>query len=331
MTKIRVGFIGAGGIGEIHLQAVTKDEQAQIVSICDISLEQAQKQAKHYHASSYTDYEEMLEKEELDAVFLCVPPFVHHEMEEKIVARGIHLLVEKPVELNIARAMRKRDHIHQAGVIHASGYCLRYLDIVQKAKEFLQGKKIAMVRGHYLTGFVPTPWYRRLEKSGGQLVEQATHTLDLMTYLGGDIKKLQARMALQVMNHIDHIDIPDVTAVQFTFKNGAIGQMASTFTQSDHRMGVEVLGKDFRLEINGRTLIINEKGKKRTFESRTNMYEEQDRLFIEAVKTKNQQLILSSYDDGVNTLIASLAANKANENDKTVDLNQFRIESVKSS
>ena len=62
------------------------------------------------------------------------------------------LLVEKPVELDLAAAQEKAEIIKASGVINASGYCLRYLDTVQKAKEYLADKKIAMVRGTIFTG-----------------------------------------------------------------------------------------------------------------------------------------------------------------------------------
>lgn len=323
MDKVRVGFIGVGGIATSHLRNVANNEHAEVVAVSDISEENAKRQGKAFQANVYTDYEEMLDKEELDAVYLCVPPFAHGDMEEKIVEKGIHLLVEKPLELDIERAKEKAEVIRKSGVINASGYCLRYLDTYQIAKDYLKDKKIAMVRGHYITKFVETPWYRIQSKSGGQLVEQSTHTLDSMAYLVGDIEKISANMALRVMTDIDHIDIPDVTSVNMTFKSGAVGHLDSSFTQTDHRMGFEILGRDFRLEMDGTTLTIIEKEKRTTYQAKVGYMEAEDQAFIEAVRTNNQDLILASYEDGLKTLIASLAANHSNEKDRTVYLSEF--------
>ena len=323
MKKVKVGFIGVGGIATVHLNNVAKNEEAEIVAVCDISKENVEKQGKAFQATTYTDYEEMLEKEELDAIFMSVPPFAHGDMEEKIVGKGIHLLVEKPLGLDADVAIKKAKVIRDSGVINASGYCLRYLDTVQKAKEYLADKKVAMVRGHYITGFVETPWYRIESKSGGQLVEQSTHILDMMAYLAGDIEKVSANMALQVMGDIENIDIPDVTSVNATFESGAVGHLDSSFIQPDHRMGVELMGRDFRVEIDGTSLIIVDKDKTTTFKSSVDFYEVQDSAFIEAVKTNNQDLILSSYEDGLKTLIASLAANRSNKTEKTVYISEF--------
>lgn len=324
MSKVKVGFVGVGGIATVHLKNVANNEDAEIVAVCDISEENAKKQGEAFGAAIYTDFQEMIDQEELDALFVSIPPFAHGDIEQRAVAKGIHLLVEKPVELDLAAAQEKAEIIKASGLINASGYCLRYLDTVQKAKEYLADKKIAMVRGQYLSGFVETPWYRVESKSGGQLVEQATHVLDLMRYLAGDIDKVSANMSLQVMTDIDNIDIPDVTSVNVSFESGAVGHLDSTITQNDHRMGVEILGRDFRVEISGTTLSIIEKDNTTTYKSNVDFYEEQDRTFIEAVKTNNQDLLLADYEDGLKTLAVSLAANHSNRESKVVQMVEFK-------
>jgi len=323
MDKVKVGFVGVGGIASVHLKNVSENEHAEIVAFCDINEENAKKQGEAYNASVYTDFDLMLENEQIDALFLSIPPFAHGDIEEKAVQKGIHLLVEKPVELDLEVAKKKAQVIRESGVINASGYCLRYLDTIQKAKEYLADKKIAMVRGQYISSFVQTPWYRIMSKSGGQLVEQATHVMDLMTYLGGEIEKVNANMSLQVMETIENIDIPDVTSVNVTFSSGAVGHLDCSFTQPDHRMGVEVLGRDFRVELVGTTLKIVEKGNTETFESKVDFYEVQDRTFIEAVRTNNRELILASYEDGLKTLALTLAANQSNQEEKTIKMSDL--------
>jgi predicted dehydrogenase len=313
MSKVKVGFVGVGGIAGVHLENVSKNSHADIVAVCDIAEESAKKKGLQYNASAYTDLDEMLEKEILDAVFVCVPPFAHGDIEEKIVKRGIHLLVEKPLGLDLETVQKKAKIIKDSGVICGVGYCLRYLDTVAKAKEYLKDKSIAMVRGHYITSFVPTPWYREMNKSGGQLVEQSTHTLDLMRYLAGEIDNVYANMSLQVLSDIPNMDIPDVTSVNVTFKSGAVGHLDSSMIQVDHRSGIEILGRDFRVLIDGADLSIVEKDSTITYKSKVDFYQEQDRVFIEAVMKGDPNLLLSNYEDGAKTLAATLASNKSNE------------------
>src|SRR5690625_391269 len=94
---IRVGVVGAGGMAQNHLQNVTEMDDAEIVAVCDIVQENAEKATQQYGGKAFSNFEEMLDNEPLDALFLCVPPFAHGEMEEQAASRGIHVLVEKPV------------------------------------------------------------------------------------------------------------------------------------------------------------------------------------------------------------------------------------------
>ena len=134
-----------------------------------------------------------------------------------------------------------------------------------------------------------------------------------MRYLAGDIDQGYANMRLQVLSDIPNIDIPDVTSVNVTFESGAVGHLDSSIIQFDHRSGIEILGKNFRVVIDGTTLTIAEKDSSNTYQSNIDFYLEQDRRFIEAVMKGDSELLLSSYEDGVKTLAATLAANKSNE------------------
>ncbi|MEF3329779.1 Gfo/Idh/MocA family oxidoreductase [Oceanobacillus oncorhynchi] len=320
IKKLKAGFIGIGGVAATHLNILKKHKSVDIISVCDIAEVNAVRAAEEIGARAYTDADDMLEKETLDVVFLCVPPFAHKDLEQKIVRKGIHLMVEKPVGLNMKEVYAKQEVIRKSGVICATGYCLRYLDTVQKAKEYLAGKEIAMVRGYYLSSFVETPWYRTMSKSGGQLVEQATHIVDLIRYLNGDFKKVYANMALRVSEDIEDIDIPDVSSVNFTFENGAIGHLDCSFTQKDHRMGVELLGKNFRVMIDGTKLTIFEEENVITYSSEVDFYEEQDNAFIEAILTGRTENILSDYTNGLKTLEATLAANESQKTDNVIPI-----------
>ncbi|HLR62138.1 MAG TPA: Gfo/Idh/MocA family oxidoreductase [Lentibacillus sp.] len=323
MEKVKVGCIGAGIIASFHLKNLNKDENAEITAVCDIVQENADRMGKEYGATAYTDAEEMLENEQLDALFLCVPPFAHGDIEEKAVSKGIHMMVEKPLGLEMESVRAKMEVIKNSSVICATGYCLRYLDTVAKAKEYLKDKKIAMMRGYYLTKFVETPWYRDMAKSGGQLVEQSTHIVDMLRYFAGDVEKVSADMNLLVSQDIPNINVPDVTSVNMSFHSGAVGHIDSSFIQNDHRMGAEILGHNFRVTIDGTTLIIHEEDRTITYDSKVDFYEEQDKVFIKAVQTNNRDLILSDYENGAKTLEVTLAANKSSENEMAVRLQKW--------
>ncbi|UUZ94154.1 Gfo/Idh/MocA family oxidoreductase [Paenibacillus sp. P25] len=286
----RVAVVGVGGIAVKHLQNFQENERSELVAVCDIVQAQAEKAASLYGVNPYTDFDAMLEKERPDALAICVPPFAHGDMEEKAAARGIHLLVEKPLGLDMAVVRAKAEAIRTSGIIAGTGYCLRYLDTAAKAKAYLQGKKVAMVRAHRFGSLVETPWWRDMSQSGGQLVEQTTHNMDLIRYLAGGVRKVSADMALRVMDDIPGISIPDVCSVNLLFESGAVGHLDTSFVeQPDGRSSLEIIGRGFRLTLEGTALTIMEKQQTVTYRSAVDFYKAQDDAFIDAIVTGDRR------------------------------------------
>jgi predicted dehydrogenase len=311
MDKVRVGIVGVGGIGHTHLDNLAANVSVEVAAVCDMNRKLGKEKAAAVGAVYYEQADDMFEQAQLDAVFVCVPPFAHGQIEEQAAARGIHLFVEKPLGLEMASVQRKAAAIEKAGIIHGAGYCLRYMDIVRVARSYLQDKEIGMVRAHYLSSFVETPWWRDMSKSGGQLVEQATHTVDLVRYLAGEMSEVYAHMNLRFMKDMDGMNAPDVTSVSVVFESGAIGHIDSTCIQPDHRSGIELLGRGFRVVIDGSKLTIVDEEGIQSFKRDTDFYKAQDNAFIEAVRTGDRSLILSSYTDAMRTLEVTLQANES--------------------
>lgn len=317
---LRIGFIGVGGIAQTHVKNVQESGIAEIVAVSDINEEAANRTAAQCGAAAYRDSLAMLDSEKLDAVFVCVPPFAHGDIEEQIVRRGVHLFVEKPLGLDMATVEEKAKVIRESGVISGTGYCLRYWDIVQEAKTFLADKQVALVNGYYCTSFVPTPWWRVMSKSGGQLVEQTTHIVDLLRYLGGEVASVHAYMNRVASDDIENLDIYDVGTMGILFQHGGVGQVSTTFIQPDHRSGIEIMGRGFRITIDNGTLTIVEGNDTSVKKSSVDFYKEQDLAFLKALETGNRELILAPYDEALRTLQITLAANESAQTGRTVAL-----------
>ncbi|PZE20535.1 Gfo/Idh/MocA family protein [Paenibacillus xerothermodurans] len=318
---VRVGVVGAGGIGAEHLKHLHNNEYAELAAVCDIVQANAERAAAEFGAAAYSDFDEMLAKEQLDALFLCVPPFAHGHMEEKAAERGIHLFVEKPVGLDMETVERKRSAIESANIMVSTGYCLRHLDTIARAKQYLRDKKIAMVRAHRFGSFLPVPWWRDITKSGGQLVEQTTHNVDLMRYLAGDVTKVSADMALTVMDDVPGITIPDVYSVNLLFASGAVGHLDTSFVdQPDGRSSLEVIGRGFRVFLEGTALTIMENNHTVTYKNQVNVYKAQDDAFIQAVMSGNPDSILAPYQEAVETLKVTLSAHDSAKSGSSVFL-----------
>ncbi|MDF2716756.1 MAG: oxidoreductase [Paenibacillus sp.] len=322
MNKVRVGFIGVGGMAEGHIKTLQKIEQAELTSVFDVNVERAKQIGSQYGADVYDHADALLDSGNIDALFICTPPFARGDIEERAAARGIHLFAEKPVDLSVEAARRKSRAIRDSGIIHSTGYCLRYMDTVQKAKSYVAGKAVHMVLASRIGSLPAAPWWHLIDKSGGQLVEQGTHQVDLVRYIVGDFREITALCKQRLIREIrPDATIPDVGIVSFVLEPGAIGSMTtSCISKRIDRGGVEIFGSDFYLSVSGNSLkIIDETG---TVEekSQTDVVLEQDRAFVEAVRTGRQSLVLCGYDDAISTLEATVAANESMEAGRTVVL-----------
>lgn len=317
--KLRIGMVGLGGIAAVHINNLRDHELASITAVCDVVEGTALERAAELGARPYTDAERMLEEEPLDALFVCVPPFAHGEIEEKAAARGIHLLVEKPQGLDMAQVRRKAAAIREAGVIGTVGYCLRYLEAADCVKHYLRNRDIAMIRAERF-GRLPagTPWYKTMAKSGGQLVEQTTHSVDLMRYLAAsDAVKVYADMALRVMKHVPEMDIPEVSSVSMVFQSGVLGHVDTGVVMPGGN-AIEIVGLDFRVRMSGfQSVTIEERNpdtneiSSRTETFATNFSRRQDDAFLQAVATGDRSLLRTDYEDAMRTLEITLAANRS--------------------
>jgi predicted dehydrogenase len=321
MTKIKLGLIGSGGIAQSHLKLLPEFDDVELTAVCDIVKGRVEQTVQTYGGNAYTDYREMFEKERLDAVIVCVPPFAHADIEILAAQKGIHMLVEKPMGLDLDAVKRTAEAIDRSGVITATGYLLRYSEVVDRAIEMLRGRRVAMIRAQLLGGFVQTPWWRVYAKSGGQLVEQTTHSVDLIRYMCGEMRLVYANMALIGAEAFEGADAPSVTSMNFVMDSGAVGHLDTTYISPDWNNEIEIICPDYKVFVRHDQLRTVEKGQTVTYPiSHGSMMKKQDRTFYDAVLSGDRSAIRSDYFDAVKTLEATLAANRSWETGQPVTL-----------
>jgi len=288
-------------------------EGVGIVAIADVAPERAQEAAAQYGAKAYADHHPMLESEELDALYVSVPPFAHSDAEVLAAAAGLHLFVEKPVVLDMDKGFEVLEAIQKAGVLSSVGYQLRLMDSTQRLRAYLADKTVGMISSHRWGGLPGTPWWRVMDQSGGQLHEQTTHQLDLMRYVTGDeVVEVNARYALRTMGDIENISIPDSQAVLLEFASGALATITTSpmMTRGGGKSDVVFLLRDLILEWSTAGV----KGIPETppeFEGEAVETPNIDQVFVQAIRTGEQSLITSSYEDGLRTCAVTLAANES--------------------
>ena len=321
MSNVRLGFIGTGGNMNRHLRELTEIGGTQFVAFCDIVVEKAEQAINQYGGKAYADYNQMLAREELDAVYISIPPFAHGAPEKAVVAAGLPMFVEKPVHMDADEAKEIAAQIEDKGIITAAGYQERYLDIIDKAQELLASRRVGFFMGYWMGG-MPGGWWRDKSKSGGQLMEQTTHEFDMARYLFGEVKTVYAVARYDLIPDTDY-DIEEASAVSLQFANGVFGVMFSACftTNGMRRSGLDIFCEDGSLEYHlRRALVLSTAEGTTTWNPQNNCTIDMDSTFIEAVRTGDGSAIRSPYPDAAKSAILSIAANHSLETGEPVHL-----------
>jgi predicted dehydrogenase len=318
---VRVGFIGCGGMANAHFRSLSGMDNVERAAFCDVNLDRAKQATEKFGGKPYSDHRTMLDAEKPDAVYIVVPPGYHDGIEAEVAGRGIPFFIEKPVALSNETTARVQSAIDARNLITSVGYHWRYQGGTDRAKEILKDKTIGMALGYWMGGLPGVPWWRRMDGSGGQFVEQTTHILDLARYLVGDVKRVYAAAALRGMADVEGIDVPDVGTATLEFEGGAVGAMSNTcmLGTGGGPVGLHLVARDLWLEVGGKVKVRDKDGERVEGED-VNPTAREDAAFITAVETGDRSGIRSDYADGAKTLALSLAINESFQTRRPVDL-----------
>ncbi|NOZ23720.1 MAG: Gfo/Idh/MocA family oxidoreductase [Planctomycetes bacterium] len=320
--KVRIGCIGCGGNAKGHMRGLGNVEDAQLVAVCDLVKDLAEAAAGEFNARPYTNMNEMLDKEGLDAVYISIPVHTHGAPEMAAIERGLPFLVEKPVARTMETAREIEKAVADKDIQTAVGYQLRYTHGANLARELLDGKTIGMAVAKYWCGTGRgNKWTQQFEKSGGQILEQATHTIDMLRNLVGDVEEVYNVAANRVLGDID---CPDVNSLTMKFANGAVGSMSTCWHLDPKDWSnanvVDVLFDANTLHFAGGKISVTPEIEGVDLEPKP--AQTIDAAFVRAVKTKDFSGIKSPYADAVKTMAVSIAAIQSAETGKAVRLSE---------
>nr|WP_204332000.1 Gfo/Idh/MocA family oxidoreductase [Geodermatophilus sabuli] len=248
---MRVGCVGTGFIAGRHLAALSGFGDVEVVAVADPVRERAEVAAARVGARAHADGLALLDAEELDAVWLCVPPFAHGPLETAAVARGLPFFVEKPLALDLDTAREVARQVEDRGLTTAVGYHWRQLDVVRRAARLVPAGAARLVTGSWLDKTPGVPWWPRRDGSGGQVVEQTTHVFDLARLLAGEVVSVAAAERPAA----DDGDVSTAAVAVLTFASGAVGSISSTRVLGwRHSVGLQVVADGQVLELTERSL-----------------------------------------------------------------------------
>ena len=331
MATTKVAFIGCGGRNGAHVQKCMEEmEGIEYVGFCDTDEEHAYKYAERVKVNPegkiFRDYRDLLANTKPDAIFMAVPPHQHGEIEPAIIEKGIPFLVEKPVALDMATAERIEAQIKAKGLITAAGFQDRYQNLTQIMKDYLKDKKIGLATGAWYGGIPGAWWWRYMETSGGQAVEQNIHIFDQARYLFGEPLYVNCAGSRGIVDGDEYgvpgYNVHDYSAALIKFKSGVVCTIFSgCYTKGSPGMqsGMNVYCQDATVEYALRNYLrITDKNGVQEYKRGEEQTGIQDKAFIHAVRTGDTSQILADYSEAVKSLRLTLACNESIETGKTI-------------
>jgi myo-inositol 2-dehydrogenase / D-chiro-inositol 1-dehydrogenase len=332
METVRLGFIGCGGVAQNHFTGLAGFDDVELAAFCDLDRDRVELTAAKFGGRAYTSHEAMLGEQELDGLYIILPPFAHGPAELAAVERGIPFFVEKPVGNDPGVLREIAAAVRQAGLLTSVGYMTRYRQSVQEAKRLLAEDPAVMAYGGWIGGApkMSAPihsWWVVKEKSGGQLVEQTTHTVDLARYLLGEAAEVWAAAARGFVRGVPTYTNDDASLCTVKFRGGAIATFYSACCADapGDSKGVHfnVYSRGHTLEFSGWDQSVkmhNAEGWSREIKGEPDIFKKEDRVFVDALKAGDRSGILCDYADGYETARLTLAANESMESGKPVTL-----------
>ena len=227
MSKLRVGIIGCGRIAVMHLVSIEAIDGVELVACCDIKKDRAESVAEKYGCNAYTDYIEMFEVEKLDAVHICLPHNIHTDVAKEAFKRGVHVLSEKPMDVNYKKAEEAVELAKEKGVLYGVIFQCRYNNSAQLVKKAVSSGKLGKVLSAVSTltwsrpdsYYLESDWKGTWDKEGGGVViDQAIHSIDLVNWIvNSPVKDVAVSMANR--GH-DIVKVEDTAEGLITYENG---------------------------------------------------------------------------------------------------------------
>jgi predicted dehydrogenase len=251
MKTIQWGIIGCGDVTEVKSgPALQKAKKSALVAVMRRDAAKAEDYAaRHKVARWYDDADRLINDPDVHAVYIATPPDTHMEYTLRVASAGKPVYVEKPMARSEAECKRMIEACNKAGVPLFTAYYRRSLPRFLKIRELLIEQKIGTVRSVHIILYQPPfeadydpenlPWRVIPAIAGaGYFLDLASHTLDILDYLIGPVKKVRGT----ALNQGNHYPAEDMVTCEFQYESGAVGTGLWCFTAGTQKDQVEIIG-----------------------------------------------------------------------------------------
>jgi len=232
---LRTAILGCGGFAHRHAHTLQllKDD-FKMVAFCNRTIEKAAAFSERYtngKAPVFADHHQMFNQIPLDVVVICLPPYAHSDQVEIAANLGIHIFIEKPIALTSEQGWHMVNAAENAGIVTQVGFMFRFGEAIERLKGMIdsgEAGQVGLMSARYFCNALHAPWWRMRDLSGGQLVEQVIHMVDLMRFLMGDAITVYSRQGNLFHQGVADYTVEDVSATVFGFPMGSVGVIYAT-------------------------------------------------------------------------------------------------------
>jgi UDP-N-acetyl-2-amino-2-deoxyglucuronate dehydrogenase len=251
MKTLNFALVGCGVISSCHARCISELENARLVAVCDLVGAKATKLAETYPAEVYVNYHDLVRRDDIDIVNVLTPSGLHAEVGIAAAKAGKHVIVEKPMDVSLAKADALIASCRQFGVKLCCISQHRFDFAMQDLKKAITDGKLGSLNfcGSY------TQWYRAQNyydsgdwrgtwelDGGGALMNQSIHYVDLLQYVMGPVDEVHALTATR--SHV-RIQVEDIAIAVVKFRSGAVGVIEGmTLAYPGFCARLEVFGAD---------------------------------------------------------------------------------------
>jgi myo-inositol 2-dehydrogenase/D-chiro-inositol 1-dehydrogenase len=223
---LRVGVIGLGHMGQLHLLNALRIDEVKVVAGADKS-KRNRKKCEQYHINTYDDYTKLIDAEELDAVIISLPNFLKKDSVFYAAENDLGIFLDKPMARNLNEAQEIAKKVEKENVRLLVGVNYRYFPCVQKLKKNFDEGRLGdpviatadlILNGPLSHGAVPAPvpewWLNKETAGGGALLDLGYHLLDLLTWMVGDLEVTHSTLKYEL-----NLPVEDCSTVVLESKN----------------------------------------------------------------------------------------------------------------
>jgi predicted dehydrogenase len=254
---IHLGLIGAGNISDTHAAAAAAIDGVRIAAVCGRTREKADRLAARVGATAYGDLDRFLDHRPMDMVVIGSPSGLHSEQGIAAARRGLHVLTEKPIDISTSRVDRLIAEAEHARVTLGVIFQDRMKRDVRRLKALLDAGGLgtpilasASVRWHRPAEYYSGSAWRgtRTLDGGGALMNQGVHTVDLLLWLFGPVRRVFGKAATR----LHAIEVEDTVVAVLEFANGAVGTLeAATSAYPGYPRRIELTGSEGTVRLEG--------------------------------------------------------------------------------